>query len=562
MPDPLGIIGPLYDTSIAPERIEELIRDWEDRIGDDMTADTARVALLGAPAIFPHVERALEIMERLHGGDQMFLSDALAAIRLAAFVLTPQGVVVQTNLTAQACFDLFPGDSIRRRLSGNTQFAEIARCIDERLSDRGLTEDVFPLRFDPAGRMRLVSITQTRPPSGARQFLVCTSDFVWPDMLDHKLETRFGLTAAEIGILRQLFDGETVSGIATATRRKESTVRSQVHSLMSKTRTRSQAELLRLVHVLLAALPSAEVRSDPERAFESAAERKSAIRLPDGRRMDVFAYGRPKGTPVIWLQSTLGLFRPTREQEDRMRALGLRVLVPIRAGFGGSDPLPVGAEALDLAVDDTLSLMDFSSIGRASVVAPSDDIRLALMLAHKVPDRVAQIVALGPCFPIFNDIQYRRMHRTGRFFRSCARNAPAVLPFLAGAFRAMVMRSGIEAFAQRAFAGSAGDSRLLADREVAEAFIGGFTYLFGAGTRPETAFCAELEALHSDWPPGLGNVACPVTVFHGGEDGNAPLETLRDYAALYPAWQIHVIPDVGQLVYHAAWERVLSSLAA
>jgi pimeloyl-ACP methyl ester carboxylesterase/DNA-binding CsgD family transcriptional regulator len=561
MSDPSGIIGPIYDTSIAPERIEDLIRAWEAYVSAGEDNDGSRLGFLGAPEVLPHVERALTIMSQLHGGDHMFLSDALDAIRLVAFVLTPQGVVVATNAAAQSVFDLYPGDSVRRRMGGNTAFSEIAAWIDRELAGRKLTYSLFPQRLGPGGRLRIVSIQPTSTPSGGRRFLVCTSDILWPDDLGARLSRSYGLTAAEMNVLRHLAEGETVSGIAEAGRRKESTVRSQVHALMSKTGTQSQAELVRLVHVLLSASPVPEDRLNPERSRESTAERKTSLRLPDGRRIDVFAFGRPAGRPVVWLQSTIGIFRPTASQEIRMSELNLRVIVPIRAGFGGSDPLPAGAGPLEVAVADTFALLDMLEMPRVAVVAPADDIRLALMMARQAPDRIARIVALGPCFPIRDDAQYQRLHRTGRFFRGCARNAPAVLPFLAAAFRAMVMRIGIESFAQRAMAGSQGDTRLLADRDVAEAFIAGFTYLFGAGARPEAAFCAELAALHADWPEDLGEVRCPVRIYHGAEDGNAPVGTARDYAALYPAWELEVVPSVGQLVFHAQWDSILRDLS-
>jgi hypothetical protein len=39
---------------------------------------------------------------------------------------------------------------------------------------------------------------------------------------------------------------------------------------------------------------------------------------------------------------------------------------------------------------------------------------------------------------------------------------------------------------------------------------------------------------HQDWPPGLGDVACPVTLVHGEQDGNAPFESAREYCKMYP----------------------------
>ena len=62
--------------------------------------------------------------------------------------------------------------------------------------------------------------------------------------------------------------------------------------------------------------------------------------MPDGRCIEVLSFGDPAGRPVIWMQSTYGLWRLPHAAEADLAPRRLRVLVPFRAGYCGSDPIP------------------------------------------------------------------------------------------------------------------------------------------------------------------------------------------------------------------------------
>ena len=184
------------------------------------------------------------------------------------------------------------------------------------------------------------------------------------------------------------------------------------------------------------------------------------------------------------------------------------------------------------------------------------------MLARAEPARVCHVVAIGSVFPILNTAQYQRMHAIGRFFRTCARYTPGMLPFITKAFRAIMARYGIDGYFRATFRAIPGDARAFAIREVADVVGAGFAYTCGTSTTVEQAFCAELVRFHQDWPPGLGDVACPVTLIHGEQDGNAPFETALEYCAMYPRWRYIGFPTRAQLVALARWPEVLDIVEA
>jgi pimeloyl-ACP methyl ester carboxylesterase/DNA-binding CsgD family transcriptional regulator len=551
------LVDHLYDTSLEPERLVELIEAWDARIRAADPADAAGLRQLAEQDVIPHVARALTILDRISIAEAERVQGILAGIDGAALVVGPTGIVIAANRAAQVAHALFPGES----LSGTSPEPvtnEIAQRLGPLLA-RGIgTETVVTLRSVPGDRLIALHLRVIDAGRNERHLLAVSSECLWPDRLSEVLSRAFGLTSAETGVLQAVVAGDTVAAIAARTRRSEKTVRAQIHALLAKTGTRSQTELVRLSNLLLRSVPAAEVApSDHDRPI---LQRRSHA-LPDGRRCDVFQFGTPMGAPVVWMQSTLGFFVPTRSGEAELRRRGMRVIVPVRAGFGDSAPFPPGADVLALAVADSLAVMDLCRIERALVVAPVDDIRIALDLAHAAPERIRGVVAIGAGFPIQTIEQYRRLHVIGRFFRVCARYTPQVLPFAAKAFHAWTRRFGVEAVMRKALSGVPGDARAFAQPEVAEAIVSGFSYLMGGPAAME-AFCAEVPRFHEDWPAALGRVRCPVLLIHGDEDQNAPVVTAREYCARYPSWRLISFPGEGELVAYSRAAEVLDLVAA
>jgi pimeloyl-ACP methyl ester carboxylesterase/DNA-binding CsgD family transcriptional regulator len=384
--------------------------------------------------------------------------------------------------------------------------------------------------------------------------LAITSERPWPSKISDFLTLVFALTPAEIEVMRLLTEGGTVAAIARSTDRNVGTIRSQLHSILEKTGTRTQAELLRLSLLLLESVP---FEIGGRRMLSPAEEHQRFVRMTDGRRIEMLTFGDPGGRAVIWMQSTYGFYQLPRAAEADMRRRRLRVLVPFRAGYCGSDPPPEGRDNLEVAVEDLRTIMAQLRIASAPVVAPGDDIRIALMFAQAEPRRVCHIFGIGSGFPILNDTQYRRLIPPARFARACARYSPKVLPFMMRGGVKAVTRYGVERYLRGILARIPADARAFAEPEVGGALVEGVERLFFRENRSVAAVCAEMVLFHRDWPAELGQVACPVTLIHGEQDGTSPFETALEYCAMYPNWRFIGYPDEGELVAHVRWTDVL-----
>jgi pimeloyl-ACP methyl ester carboxylesterase/DNA-binding CsgD family transcriptional regulator len=454
------------------------------------------------------------------------VNDLLSTILGAAMVLASDGAVVAANDAAAAVFGLVTGDSIRSLPLTVADVDELATRLAE-VAEAGVGAESV-VRLHPTGLERtvLVHLKAMRSGNGPPRILAATSEIAWPSAVAAFLARAFGLTAAEIAVVRQVVTGGSAAGIAAATGRSVGTVRSQLHAVREKTGTKSQSELVRLAILLVQSVPAdTDARLPPPAAEPS----QGFLRMPDGRRIEILSFGDPAGRPVIWLQSTYGFWRLPRAAENDFARRRLKVLVPFRAGWCGSDPPPKGSDPLDLAVGDLRALMLQFRIGSAVVVAPGDDIRIALMLARADPARVRAVFGVACGFPITTDTQYRRLIPVARFVRACARYSPAVLPSMLQVLRATITRTGIERYMRGTLARVPADARAFADPEIASAWVSAAERMFIADSFQKSAVAAEFVALHRDWPDGLGDVECPVTLIHGEQDGNAPIETALEY---------------------------------
>jgi DNA-binding NarL/FixJ family response regulator len=76
---------------------------------------------------------------------------------------------------------------------------------------------------------------------------VLSTELVWPEGFETTVQEAFGLTGAEVEIVRGITLGLPVKDIAEARGRSAETVRTQLRSILAKTETHSQSELVRVV---------------------------------------------------------------------------------------------------------------------------------------------------------------------------------------------------------------------------------------------------------------------------------------------------------------------------
>ena len=77
----------LYETSLEPERLDELIAAWDERIGASDPDSAVELRLLAERDVIPHLARALAILDRITVAEAQRVQAVLAGVESAAMVI-------------------------------------------------------------------------------------------------------------------------------------------------------------------------------------------------------------------------------------------------------------------------------------------------------------------------------------------------------------------------------------------------------------------------------------------------------------------------------------------
>lgn len=559
-----AIVDRLYDVALDPIRLEELLDVWEGRVGPLRAGPVDQAIPIEDPDLEAHLTRASIFLDRFEatdadGGYRSILDDIP---RSAAFLCDGGPGIAAFNRAARVAFGLPEGATMAdlpfEREDIDT-LRRVARTVALREGDRVVT---LRIRSTITGGPVIVRVGPVE--SETPLALVLSTELVWPPGFDVTVQEAFSLTQAEVEIVEGITLGLPIKEIADARGRSTETVRTQMRSILAKTETHSQSELVRVVLGLLdvATVPGGPTDLRGTSSGPLNAVGFQTLRLPDGRRSDYIVLGAPSGRPVLYMHMDYGLIRWPRSAEAAARARGLKVIVPVRAGYGASDPLPKGADRTLACALDYAAVLDHLGATAVPVIALGADLRFALQLAALRPDLVSGIVGCAAQLPLKTAAQYDRMDKWQRFILANARYAPKVLPFLVKAGFSLARRLGKEKFFAQVNGGSPADLATFADPEVREAMLVGSEVTLGARHLAHEAFAEECLSSERDWSGLVMGARVPVLLLQGDQDPQTPVLTIRELMADFPHLRVEFLPGTGQLLFFAQWARVLDEVAA
>lgn len=203
----------------------------------------------------PHFQRAMRIQRRIGWLADRQAQDAFSAMHVASIVLDRHGAVHHHNDAGALLLDSLSPQSYRfgrlRTLGDRSSLA-----IEDAVATASRGE---PARFTAllAGRRpRVMAATLIRIAAGAsesfgpatpasdRFLLLVEVPRINGRGVAEAVCTLFHLSRAEVRVLGALLDGDTPAQIASAGGNSVATVRTQISSLLAKTGTASQTELL------------------------------------------------------------------------------------------------------------------------------------------------------------------------------------------------------------------------------------------------------------------------------------------------------------------------------
>jgi pimeloyl-ACP methyl ester carboxylesterase/DNA-binding CsgD family transcriptional regulator len=566
----LKAVDAVYGGVLDPRQYGELIQavnaifDDAGQGGGDVSSVSPQLAALG-----PHVANALRLFEIAHPESGNRLMDFLNAKPFAAMAATEAGRVVLMNDTARGMLgglDAVADLPLRADAHGDVKdFLSAVAGADGRrpplvvggwhpTEDRAL---LFVLEVVDTEWRVFSDIRESQRPKGPVILVKSTetrmSRHVW-DLI----EAAFGLTTAELDVVRELANGRSVKEISRRRARSINTVKTQLMTVLRKTGTRSQAQLLCIVtalaHVARSDLDATP--RDPLRTPERGNASLHSVDLPEGKLKYVLL-GAGKGTPVLLLAPTN---RPdfTAAIVDALADHDLLVVCPVRPGSWGTDRWPKWEPRRAARV--YLSLIDRLSLGRVTLAGLRTGAPYAVELARQAPERFSQLVMIDTGAPLVGMSRFAAMPPWPRTLYTTARLFPELLllPFRYSASDFFASPEGESRAIHTFYRDSPIDLALLKKPEFYEIARRNLAYYF---ENPDHV-ARDIGYWVRDWSAELHEVIgrMPVHFLHGGANPSFAADDIRELCRRSPGVSASIIEDAAMLLVYERPELLAKEL--
>jgi pimeloyl-ACP methyl ester carboxylesterase len=263
--------------------------------------------------------------------------------------------------------------------------------------------------------------------------------------------------------------------------------------------------------------------------------------LPDGRRMAYERLGAPDSPPVVVLHGTPGSWRQLAGLDRPARERGLALVVPDRAGYGGSSY--DRSRTIASGARDVGELIRHLGLEPCPVVGLSGGGPTALACGVVLPGQVTAVATVGGVAPL---VPRSPLLPPDRILTRLARRSQAAVRLVfAAATRAGRTRPE-KTLSRFAALLAEPDARLvLGNPEVRAGFLDDLRH-----PSPTTARAAARDfwLFARRWDVDLADMAVSADVWHGTEDRNVPVAHARVIAAMCPAARLHIVEGGGHML--------------
>ncbi len=563
------LISRVYDVALDPARYEELLDSWEDSVWVRRSPHFAAKDVVSDPGVHEHFLRAERVMERLNDAQPVAATGSvLAELDDVAAIAFDAGLrIAEVNPLGQNLLAVNKGDGLNRLPVKNEDIDVLQKQIEAMLPDRDAPHAIFRVRSPTDGGFLVLHLRRTNGPDRGPLVVAVCSAINWPDGFAAVLREAFNLTSAEVEVVRLLLNCQSTSEIAAARGRSLGTIRFQIKTILAKTQTHGQVELVRLILSMMDITKLTTDHLAPPTTIGGSGALKAlqihTIYDADDRRLDYLIIGDPNGRPILYMPTEFAYLRWPASAEAAAVRRGIKAIAPIRGGYGLSDPPPMDVVYHEQVARDLIAVLDAEGATRVPVLSISDDFWLTIEVENMRPGTLSAIIATAGGLPYLNRAQVERMHRWHRFVQAAARYSPKLLPHLIKMGMNLIRRSGKQSFIELTYASSAADADTLKDPEVMEALLVGTELSMTDNFKSHEIFSRHtifeqepwlIDAVHSL----KGRV--PVHFLSGLQDPAMPEETLKEHFVEFDWIDFRTYPDAGQLLFFKHWRDALDAI--
>ena len=375
------------------------------------------------------------------------------------------------------------------------------------------------------------------------------------------LQAIYDLSKAESRLTIALVNGLSLDEISEQYHVSKHTLRTQLKSIYTKTSSSRQAELV--VKVLTSpVILSTQVGVENIRQFiieditiDRDERHNQRMFLSDGRCLSFAEYGAEDGYPVVMVHGLTGSRFQVCSDEQILKRHGIRLYIPERPGYGGSDPLH-DRRILDWATD-LEQFIDFLGVQQVALMGYSVGGSFAMAAARALKDRISHLTLISSMaqFKSMSDLDgmsplFRMLLGLGRY-----------TPSIAMTFMRLVVRSTRNNpdryFERITKTVPKVDRELFDDPQLRQSYV---YSMYEAVRQGERDLLMELLLTARDWGFPVEEVNVPVTLWHGELDNYVPSHMARTLASRLPNARLNLIPEAGHMLLYRIWDEIVATL--
>lgn len=569
------LIEEAYAATLDPTRLQAFERFWEAYIDAQLQSNPHGIDLDNTP-LNAHIAIALDILNRLKvvQEEETLAQEMVNSHYGFGFIVDDNGGIIVANDTAT----LFIQNRTHIKNLDIDQHAQenISSWMKKRPrknKDKLKLFDVY-LHDKIENRWLLspIKMNTTMDMPIQRYFLVtAVSDVIDLKLSLHIIE-HFKLTIAETDVANLLCNGLNPKEIAQRRGVKIAAVRTQIVHIKEKTGARDIPDLVRIVTTM--AIRSKAVKSQLgrmesirrqryeqlDRDFANAREMHMTLR--DGRNLQYFEQGHPKGTVIMQIHSLISGVQFPESVGSELISKSYRMVSPARAGFGKTDSKIYISlkDRIDASVDDILQLLDHLNIEKCYLLTGWAG-PIVQRFALKYPKRCSGLIFSG-AVPVWQTSFLTSLQPRYRNIIKTSIHAPKAVPYLVRVAKALIDSGRTHLFIDGLDAEGSIDKAALKDTEIYKCVEYRYKFLIEQGV---DAFVAELPLIHSDWTLDAKHLVTqrstlPITIVMGSENKDQPPEAIERYLDVLPHAEKVIIKGAGTYQNLTHFSNVLGAV--
>ena len=573
-PTDLDVVDAIYSAALNPLSYRQFAEIWQERVINTLLQNkiAAQEEQVTPHDLARHFKRALEIFETSKLAGQQSIRSFLDARSYAAAITRLDGSLLAANSIFENLFGFEVGQSVfnfveQLKPTGSAGAPEKQASAQVKLSNQPIA--VQCLLSDGSSTILIIEPLSGHGFSDGRNeqvLLLKSCRAEWTGSGAKLIQKSFGLTNAELEITKELYRGLLSSDIAIERNRSKGTVRKQVKTILGKTSTSNQSELIGMITGILHVVDTSPNQQPVVRTKQwkgALFQRTKILELGGNRSIQYSHYGHKNGRPVFFVHGHTSSAEPPPFLVQAIADAELQVIAPCKPGVEQSTPAQ-GELDQDQLIHDWICVLDDLDIDRIPIAGHCMSGIYAVNAGASRSDRFSAVALMDTGPPLIREEQFKQMPPSSRGIFWAAKDSPDLVyaPFAFAAEAFSSSDEGERLFMTSQFAESPRDSKLLETPEIyalARKSMADFVKL------PKRSV-DELCWWVSDWTASLTTAASqiPVLFVHSEEHEWLPYQDIINLSRQTPNTTYSILKNTAQLFVYdqpKAFSQSLCKLA-